>query len=218
MGDEETKNVGLRIAGLSALVLAFVVVPWLLWGEAIELWVNAALQKPMLTSAFALSVVLLLALDVLLPVPSSLVAVAAGVLLGFGFGSLAVFLGLSLGSLVGYVIGARVGNAVARRMVGEDSWRKAEEWSARYGSSVVLALRPVPVLAEASTFFAGATHMAWRRYLAYSTVANLGVAVVYTGVGDVSAETGHLEVALIAGCLLPGVAIAVAGFLQRKGA
>lgn len=218
MGEEDSKHLGLRIVGLSALVLAFVIVPWLSWGDVIELWVGTAMKKPTLTSAFALSVVLLLAADVLLPVPSSLVAVAAGVFLGFGFGSLAVLLGLSLGSIVGYVIGARVGNAVARRMVGEASWRKAEEWTERYGSSVVLALRPVPILAEASTFFAGATHMAWRRYLAYSTVANLGVAVVYAGVGDVSAETGHLEVALMAGCLLPGVAIAVAGFLRTKGA
>jgi uncharacterized membrane protein YdjX (TVP38/TMEM64 family) len=158
----------------------------------------------------------LLAADVLLPVPSSLVAVGAGVFLGFGNGSVAVLVGLTLGSVIGYLVGAFFGAAVATRIVGASNWRRAEQWSERYGSSIVLALRPVPILAEASTFFAGATRMAWRRYLLNCTLANLGIAVVYAGVGDLSADTGHLELALMAGCLLPGVAIVGAGFLQRR--
>jgi uncharacterized membrane protein YdjX (TVP38/TMEM64 family) len=49
----------------------------------------------------------LLALDVLLPVPSSIVSAAAGVLLGFWLGALVIWAGMSVSCLVAYVIGAR---------------------------------------------------------------------------------------------------------------
>lgn len=206
----------LRFVALGFVVLALIVVPWVLWGDVIELRVRALSEQPGATRVFAMSAAGLLAADVLLPVPSSFVAVASGVVLGLGWGSVVNFVGLMLGSIVGYVVGARAGVVVARRIAGEQGWRRAEEWSGRYGSSVVLALRAVPVLAEASTFFAGATRMGWGRYLLYSGVANLGVAVVYAGVGDVSADTGHLEVALMAGCVLPALAMLAAGFVRRR--
>jgi uncharacterized membrane protein YdjX (TVP38/TMEM64 family) len=207
---------GFRFAALGGLALAVVSVPWLVWGASIESWVNSLVQNSTVTPVLVVSIVALLAADVLLPVPSSFVAVAAGVLLGFGLGSVAVLTGLTLGSVLGYVVGARVGSAAARRVVGERGWLCAADWSARYGSSVVLALRPVPVLAEASAFFAGATRMPWGEYLFYSTLANTGVAVVYAGVGELSADTGRLEVALMAGCLLPAVAMVCAGVVRRR--
>lgn len=216
MSAEGTQNTALRYAALGATVLAFVVVPWLLWGDWIEAQVEAAMRAPELTPALAVSIALLLALDVLLPIPSSFVAVAAGVFLGFGLGSLTVLVGLTIGSVVGYIVGARVGRVVAQRMVGEDAWRQTEHWAALHGSSLVLALRPVPVLAEASTFFAGATRSNWRPYMVYSTFGNCAVALVYAGVGDASADTGNLEVALMTGCVLPGLAIVFAGIVRGK--
>lgn len=212
----ETPSPGLRFTALGLVVLTLIAVPWVLWGDGIESRVRALMAQPGATELFAASAGGLLAADVLLPVPSSFVAVASGVVLGVVWGSVVNFAGLMLGSIVGYVVGAKAGVLVARRMVGEKSWRRAEEWTARYGSSVVLALRAVPILAEASTFFAGATRMGWGRYLLYSGVANLGVAVVYAGVGDVSADTGHLEVALMAGCVLPALAMLAAGFVRRR--
>ena len=48
----------------------------------------------------------LLALDVFLPVPSSIVSTGAGVLLGFWTGAAVIWIGMTLGCVIGYVFGA----------------------------------------------------------------------------------------------------------------
>jgi uncharacterized membrane protein YdjX (TVP38/TMEM64 family) len=216
MNTNEKQYTALRFAALGVVVLLVVVVPWVLWGSVVDSWVHGWLNHSTVTPLLALIIVLLLAADVLLPIPSSLVAVAAGVFLGFALGSLVVFVGLTLGCVIGYFVGASWGAVVARAVVGERSWQRAEQLAQRYGSGIVLALRPVPVLAEASTFFAGATHMPWGLFLLNVSLANAAVAVAYAGVGELSADTGHLELGLIAGCLLPGLAILIAGFVRRR--
>jgi 3-dehydroquinate synthase len=198
------------------LVVGFVIVPWLIWGASLEQWVSnliAAREAPAYLDAWVIG---LLMADVFLPVPSSIVAVASGVLLGFFRGALAAFLGLTLGSLLGYAFGAKWGPAAARKIVGEQDWRRAGAWAARFGSALVLVLRPVPVLAEASTFYAGASGVPFNRFLLACGVGNAVIAVVYASVGSLSAASGDLEPALMAGFLLPGLALLVVKYFAKQ--
>ncbi len=201
---------------MTGLVLAFVLVPWVMWGTSIEVWVTRTIVHHEPLPYMPLCVIGLLAADVFLPIPSSVVAVAAGVFLGFTGGVITVFVGLMFGCLLGYAFGFKWGPPTARRIVGAQQWDRASQWAQRFGVGLVLLSRPVPVLAEACTLYAGACRVPMVRYLVACSVGNAVVAAAYAGVGRFSAESGDLELALMAGFLLPGVAMLVVRLLMRK--
>jgi uncharacterized membrane protein YdjX (TVP38/TMEM64 family) len=99
-----------------AIILAFILLPFFLFGEYIEAWTGAFLEsassRPLLI-AFVLS--LLLATDIFLPVPSSVVSTAAGLLLGFIGGMMTSLVGMIVSCVVGFWLGARFGRPLASR-------------------------------------------------------------------------------------------------------
>lgn len=196
--------------------MGVVLVPWVIWGGVIEGWVQAFIVRPTPPPFAALWVVGLLAADVFLPIPSSIVAVAAGVFFGFGLGSLVVWAGLMIGCVLGYVFGRCWGPVTARKIVGEASWQRAQQWAQRSGVGLLLCSRPVPVLAEASTFYLGASRLPFGRYLFACSLGNAVIAAVYASVGSFSASTGALEPALMVGFLLPGLAMLTARLWSRR--
>lgn len=192
-----------RWAGLIVVILALVIVPWLLWGEPVAGWFERWVSTQPARSAVALIVFGLLALDIFLPVPSSFVAAYAGVALGVGLGALASTAGLVISCVIGYGVAADWGRRGARRWVGPQAFEQVERSAQRYGDSVVLLLRPVPVLAEASVFFAGMTRVPFGRFFALSTLANALIATVYAWSGSVSASSGRYELVVLVACALP---------------
>lgn len=215
-GESKLGSAALAWTLLVTLTLGVVLVPWLIWGDVIEAWVSDALVERQPPPFVAWWIVGLLAADVFLPVPSSIVAVAAGVFLGWAQGAAVAFLGLTMGAVMGYAFGRYGGAATARRVVGEREWQRAETWAQRYGTGLVLFLRPVPVLAEASTFYVGASRVPFVRYLVACSLGNSIIAVAYASVGSFTADSGELEPALMAGFLLPGVAMMVVRLIMRR--
>src|SRR5690606_18552877 len=102
------------------------------------------------------------------------------------------------------------------RLIGETDWKRVEGFADVYGHAVVLGLRPVPVLAEASVFFAGATRVAFPRFVISCAVANTALGLVYAAAGAFSADSGELELAVIVGGLVPMIGIMVARWAQRR--
>ena len=202
---------GARWAVLAGAVLALVLVPFLLFGARMEAWIAAFLhtgaERPL---AVAAVVILLLAGDVILPVPSSLVGTAAGFFLGFVGGTLAVLVGMTLGSLIGYALGKGSGRALARHVLGEAETARLRALWARLGDWAVVVARPVPVLAEASSVFAGIGGMPAGRFLALSTLSNLGIAAAYAAVGRFSARADSFLLAFAGAVLLPGAVLLLA--------
>ena len=140
---------------LSALLLIGILVPFFLFEKNIDALVERLTGPGARSGIVAIAVVLLLALDVLLPVPSSVVSTAAGAALGFLPGLLASTAGMTLGSILGYACGRMWGLPLTRHVVRE---KDLEHVSARFQQGAAWALavmRPVPVLAEASSLFAG---------------------------------------------------------------
>ena len=66
------------------------------------------------------------------PIPSSIVSTAAGVLLGLWRGVAVVWIGMMLTCVLGYAFGSRASGA-ARRLVGTKSLDHAEHLVRRYG-------------------------------------------------------------------------------------
>lgn len=202
--DTHPARAPLRWAMLGAAMLAFILVPFALAGERMDGWSVAQLRalgdRPLLV---ALLVVGLLAADVLLPVPSSIVATLAGVTLGFAGGAAATLAGMVAGCVVAYGVGRWAGAPAAERIVGASEVRRLHELARRHGGWSLALARPVPVLAEASTLLAGAAAMPFGRFLAVTTAANLGVAAAYAAVGAFAANVQSFLLAVAGAVLVP---------------
>ena len=198
----------MRWALLWAVLIGLVVVPFFLFDAQINTMAARITASDTSRAGAAAAIFALLALDVFLPVPSSVVATAAGVLLGFVEGTSIVWAGMMAGCVVGYVVGARAWHA-ARRLVGEDNLRRAEAMMRTYGEVALVLCRPVPVLAEASVLFAGIVRAPVTRFAWATGLANLGIAGGYAAFGAFSMRMDSFVVAFVGAMLLPGLAFGV---------
>jgi uncharacterized membrane protein YdjX (TVP38/TMEM64 family) len=192
------------------LLIGMVLLPFLLFEQQFNAF--AARITGSETSRWIVggSVFALLALDVFLPVPSSVVSTAAGVLLGFGVGAAVVWCGMMAGAVLGYALGSHGSNA-ARRFIGEDGIARAASLVQRYGDLTIVLCRPVPVLAEASVVFAGLVKAPFRRFARLTAASNMGIAVGYAAVGAYARRLDSYAflIAFLGALLLPGAFILI---------
>lgn len=193
-------------AALVAAVLAVPVVPFLVFGPALEEHIRAWFTEelsPWTVGAMAAGV---LATDVVLPVPSSFVSAFAGSVLGFAGATAASWLGMTAGAVIGFGLARVAGRPLALWLSASEDLDRVDRLSRRYGPMVLVLARPVPVLAEASVLFLGTAGLAWRWFLLPVMLSNLGIAAVYSALGSVVS----MPVALAASLALPLAAAAVA--------
>lgn len=197
----------MRLVWLVAIVLALILIPFFLWEDAIngmaarlvtehrgEWWIPPALAG-------------LLAADIFLPVPSSIVSTASGVLLGFLGGALTNAAGMTFGCWLGYRAG--------RMARGQADGRLSDLWG-RYGEWTLILTRAVPVLAEAAVLFAGMSEMPMRRFMVLTTLANIGIGTLYAAVGAYAMEWNSFLGAFLGSLLVPAVAQAMMSVRWRK--
>jgi uncharacterized membrane protein YdjX (TVP38/TMEM64 family) len=193
----------MRLAVLLLGILAAILLPFFLWEEDFNLLaarlfslrISPWLAGPLLAG--------LLAADIALPVPSSLVATASGSLLGFLPGAAANFAGLTGGCVLGYWL-ARSG---AGGRLSEKDERQARALWERFGDAALIVSRAIPVLAEASILFAGALGVPARRFLIITSLANAGISVLYAAVGAFAMEWNSLLAAFAGSILVPAAAL-----------
>jgi len=189
-------RIGLR--RVAALLLLFVVIltPFIVWAEQVEritaLMLAGAHEQP---AAIAALIIALLASDIALPIPSSLVSLFAGAAFGWTKGAFIIWMGMNVGAVIGYVLGASAGRALALRIVGGADMARARAMATRIGPAALILARGVPVLAEASVLAAGAARMPLGRFLLATLTANAAVAAAYAYVGGfASASDSFLTV------------------------
>jgi len=136
----------------------------------------------------------MLALDVLLPIPSSIVGAMLGGRLGFGAGFSWAFAGLCAGQLAGYALGRLL----------------PARWASELPEAPSLALaflsRPVPVLAEAVSIAAGVERVPFVQFALAGALGNAIYAAAMAGDGAALLPQGLLGPGLILPMLLPVLA------------
>lgn len=202
---------------LSLAVLAFILVPFALFGPQIESQTADFLAHGHRYS-FWMPFVLggLLAADIVLPVPSSVISTAAGMFLGVVGGALTSFCGMMIGSLVGYWLGTRARGPLENRFFSTASIQRFEVLANRAGIWALILARPVPVLAEASLFFAGISRLALRQFLPLMALSNLGLSIVYAAVGAYAATLDSFLIAFAGAIALPAVGWVVYSVVDRR--
>jgi uncharacterized membrane protein YdjX (TVP38/TMEM64 family) len=199
----------MRWAVIWVVLIGLVLVPFFLFETEFNAFAARMTRGDAATWVASTSIFWLLALDVFLPVPSSIVSTAAGVLLGAWRGAMVVWAGMMAACLLGYALGARA-SGLARRFVGEAGLERAEGLVRRYGAWTIVLCRPVPVLAEASVIFAGLVRAPFMRFLALTALSNLGIAVGYATFGAFSMRVDSFLVAFFGALIIPGVAMGIA--------
>jgi len=159
--------------------------------------------------AGAATIVGLLAADVFLPIPSSLIMVLSGAAFGVWWGALLAFGGSIGGEWLGFELARRYGAGLSSRFVGDaDEVRRMNAMLERNGAAAVVVTRALPVVMETMSVVAGLSTMPRRTFLVASALGTAPIVVVYAYAGAMSRETGSLVPAIV---IL--VAVAAAGWL-----
>jgi len=140
-----------RLAIIIIVSILLPVLPFIIVGELPgERWLSQSDDNAL---KFAVTGSSLLAADILLPVPSSIIGTALGARLGFVGGMTWCWIGLTLGNVIGYLVGQLFPK------------RFASELAQTPTQAIVFLSRPVPVIAEAVVIAAGANRLDWRAFL-----------------------------------------------------
>ncbi len=210
-------SVAWRWGLLVAAFLALLLVPFVLFEGALFEASERLLRTGTSRLVTIPSVALLLMADVILPVPSSLVATASGMLLGLAEGAFVTWFGLQMGALLGYFLGRSAGFHVTIRLVGRAELKRAARLHRRWGAASLIASRAVPVLAESSVLVAGAVRMPLRQFAWLTSFSNAAIALVYGFVGARALETQTFLLALAASIGLPGILMGAIRVVERRG-
>ena len=193
-----------------ALALAVPIVAFLTFGNVLEARISGWLDPPPSSSVIIALTVAVLASDILLPVPSSLVSTMAGAQLGIIVATLASWLGMTLGAMLGFQLARTCGRPLAARLSSPDDLDRMDRLAERYGASILIISRALPVLAEAAVLLMGLTQLRWRQFLPAVMLSNLGIAFVYSVLGHLASDRGELPLALGASIALPLLATTIA--------
>lgn len=186
-----------RLAALVALVVASVLVPWAIWGDRFD----AALDPAGLAEALgaspgraAVAGAALIVADVVLPIPSTPVMSALGLILGPWIGGVVAASGSFLAGCLAYALARFLGRGPAAWVAG-DSLAGLEARFARQGGWLVALSRWTPLLPEAVAALAGVARMPFGRFAGALACGCLPLGFVFAWVGHL----GHASPALALG-------------------
>ena len=196
----------LRWTIFGVIVFTSLILPLILFESPLskygEIALNWAGNNELLVS---LVVIVALTADVILPVPNGLTNTLAGVSLGWATASLVVWVGLNLGACVGYFLGRFAARPLAQKMISDRDFREAEKSLQNFSTIGLILSRPVPAFAELITISAGLARMSFIKFILVVGIVNIGVAVVFSGIGAAAMEANSSTLAFIGVAVLPAL-------------
>ena len=187
---------------LTCIAIAFPLVPFLMYGERIDHAIEQWLDPPPPLAVLAAAEVGILAVDILLPVPSSMVTTLGGAQLGIVGGTLCGWLGMTIGSMLGWGLGAIVGGQAVRHL--DTGTRKSlGVRHQRLGPTIVAITRPLPLIAEAAAIMAGEAGMSFITFSVAAASSNLAIAFAWTLTGKLGQQNDMLQWILVWSLVVP---------------
>jgi uncharacterized membrane protein YdjX (TVP38/TMEM64 family) len=200
---------------LTFMIATFALATWL--GYADEAWFRSVLESLATERGRTVAgavIVALLALDLVLPLPSSLLMMLAGSMFGAAAGTALAFVGSFLSATLGFVLCRRFGLPAFERLCGVAETARLAAILARLSPWLVLATRPAPLLAELAACAAGIAAWPASRFFLCVTLGTLPVAGIYAVAG--ARATTATSFALAVGIGLPIAGFALGSFVVRR--
>lgn len=190
------------LVALTLAAIAVPLVPFVLLGTRLDHVIGGWLDPPPAPAVLAVAEVGILAVDLFLPVPSSMVATLGGASLGMLRGTACAWAGMTLGAVAGWWLGRAIGGRSGRGLDAHDRAMLAGVQE-RLGPLFVVLTRPVPLVAEAVSFLAGATRMRFGDFFVAAASGNLAIAGAWTAAGAYGARSDALQWMLLVAIAAP---------------
>lgn len=199
------------------LILAGILIPFALWGQHFDAALSLEGTQAWISQHGSwawLAGVLLLMSDIALPVPSTVVMSALGLMYGWFVGGLLASLGSFLAGMVAYFVCRWLGRPAALWLAGEDSLKRGEDLFARRGGWLVALSRWMPVLPEAVACLAGLVKMNLRTYLTALTCGSVPVGFAFAAIGALG-KTNPQAAMLLSAAVPIGLWLAAQRWLKK---
>lgn len=208
----------LRLLVIVFALIALSIVPFIIWGGQIERDLSrlgaAGWMQNFGGWAWAVGIGLI-ASDIVLPVPSTAVMGALGIIYGPWVGGAISALGSVTAGLLGYAVCRMIGPRTAERLAGTEGFAQARSLFDRWGGWLVAGSRWLPILPETVSFLAGLTGMRFQRYLGALVCGAIPMGFAFATAGHLGADNAALTLLICA--VAPLVLwIAVRPFLNRQ--
>ena len=203
-----------RTIALIAIVAAFVIGSKLLLENFLGISLEPAARAWLANAGTpgAAAVIGLLAADIFIPVPSSVVMVLSGAAFGVGWGSLLAFIGSIGGEWLGFELARKYGTSLSTRFIGDAAERaRLNRILMTHGAAAVAVTRALPVVMETMSVVAGLSTMKRSTFLVASTIGTLPIVIVYAYAGAKSREMDSVVPAVV---IL--IAVAAAGWVWYR--
>ena len=201
----------LLLTGLfMALVLA---VPFLIWGNLFSSNVN----RELLTVYGGwpwLGGIVLLTVDILLPMPATVVMSALGAIYGPFIGGAAAAAGSFISGAIPYLCCRKLGRGAAEWIVGRDELARGESLFGRYGGWAVALSRWMPLLPEVVACIAGMVRMPPGKFFAALACGSIPMGFAFASMGHLGADEPGLTIVLSA--LVPALLWLVVGRILAR--
>ncbi|WP_292486629.1 TVP38/TMEM64 family protein [Methanohalobium sp.] len=156
-------------------------------------------------SLAGLVIILMLIIDLVIPVPSSVLMTLAGSLYGFFWGVLIGTLGSLLASITGFCLTRYIRKRKALTFIDESEQKSMNKWFTQWGEGILILSRMVPMLTETMSCFAGLTGISFLRFLVIIIIGTIPVTVYYSYFGSHLHSVSEWSFPLAAGVIIPGI-------------
>jgi uncharacterized membrane protein YdjX (TVP38/TMEM64 family) len=154
--------------------MVLVIAVFLIFPQAEDYFQSLLQQVKASNSTFSVWSFFILTSDIFLPVPSSIVMYMNGYVLGAFYGFSLSIISVFFSSVIGYYAGkAGAWGVKAQRD------ENAISFMEKYGMVAILISRGIPVLSESICFVSGYQKYPFGKYLAYSILGYIPVALIY---------------------------------------
>ena len=190
----------------STIILTSLVLPLTLLESTLSNYENIILDWAG-SNKILVSVMVIFALtaDVILPVPNGITNTFAGMSLGWAISSVIIWIGLNLGATFAYTLGRFAGRPIAKKLVSNKEFEEVRASLKNFNVIGLIVSRPVPVFAELIAITAGLSKIPFRLFLLVVSTTNIGVAIIFSGIGAAAIENDSLSLAFIGAIIFPAV-------------
>ncbi|OIN58284.1 TVP38/TMEM64 family protein [Arsenicibacter rosenii] len=146
----------------------------------------------------------LLSLDVVLPIPSSLLLLGNGMLFGWFSGMLVSLTGVMASSILGFYLGRSSRQYINRRLSPETQLR-VQAFCRQYGVIAIVISRPIPLLSETISLWAGISGVSFSGMVIYSLLGHLPACLLFALAGAFATNFQQALLAFILVMIVSGL-------------
>ncbi len=121
---------------------------------------------------------------ILVPIPSELVLLAAGIIWGFWIGGIIGVIGCMMAGLLCYYIAYKGGRPLAEKFVGESTLKMADNLIEKYGTTAIILARLLPFIAfDPISYICGILKYPKKKYILATFIGSIPRAFFYAFLG-----------------------------------